>query len=370
MLARRLLVVLACAAALLLVVAALRHGNGDSPAAGRAEPGVGEQSREASSPPPEPTPRELRIERALRAGVASAAGLGGEVEAAAMLDDSPAPLVATSGPGGAERYMRLWSISKVATMIALFQRLGWGDRHGEIPSHEVLEALSGAMIRSENCRQRRVVLELQRAAAGIPETRRALAEEFGSIGAEFQPGSQVAPPEAICLPFLRQQVEIPEPLDPALLLGTSRWRVTDAARLAHALAVGTFGKALSDQVLEFMRKPKQPSRESEPGELTAPLDWGAGRVFADFGPAYKAGWGGSLNGNFLAGQIAVVPLPGNQHLSLAVMFHPDTQPERDDPGITVAPEAIEAVMQTVRSELGVSAASAATAGGTTGLPSD
>lgn len=368
MLTRRLLVVLACAAALLLVFVALRQGEGDSPAAGRPEPATGTGDREASSPP-ERTPREARLERALRAGVASAAGLGGEVEAAAMFDGSTEPLVATSEPNGAERFMRLWSISKVATMIALLQRLGWGERHGEIPSNEVLEALSGAMIRSENCRQRRVVLELQRAAQGIPETRRALAEEFESIGAQFQPGSQVAPPEAICLPFLRQQVEIPEPLGPALLLGTSRWRVGDAVRLAHALAVGTFGKAISAQVLDLMGAPKQPSRESKAGELTAPLDWGAGRVFADLGPAYKAGWGGSLNGNFLAGQIVVVPLPGNQHLSLAVMFHPDTQPERDDPGITVAPEAIEAVMQTVRVELGVSAAGAP-AGGSTGLPSD
>ena len=317
----------------------------------------------------EPTPREARLERALRAGVESAAGLGGEVEAAAMLDDSPTPLVATSEPNGAERYMRLWSISKVATMIALFQRLGWGDRHGETPSHEVLEALAGAMIRSENCRQRRVVLELQRAAGGIPETRRALAEEFESIGATLRPGSQVAPPEVVCLPFLRQQLEIPSPLGPALLLGTSRWRVTDAVLLAHALAVDTFGKALSEQALGFMTAPKQASRESEPGELTAPLDWGAGRVFADLSPAYKAGWGGSLNGNFLAGQIAIVPLPGEQHLSLAVMFHPDTQPERDDPGITVAPQAVEVVMQTVRSELGVRPSAAAT-GDTTGLPSD
>lgn len=320
--------------------------------------------------PIEPTPRERRLERALRAGVASAANLGGDVEAAAMLDASPAPLAATSEPGGADRYMRLWSISKVATMVALFQRLGWGDRFGETPSREVLEALAGAMTRSENCRQRRVVLELQRAAGGIPGARQALADEFTSIGAELQPGSQVAPPEALCLSFLRQQTEIPDPLAPALLLGTSRWRVTDAVRLAHALAAGAFGKALSEQVLAMMSAPKRVSRESEPGELTAPLDWGAGRVFRDLDPAYKAGWGGSLNGNFLAGQIVVVRLPGGDHLSLAVMFHPSTQPERDDPGITVAPEAIEAVMQTVRSALGDVDVGAATADGTSGIPSD
>jgi hypothetical protein len=368
-LVRRSLAVLACLAALFLTVTAIHRGGGDSSAVVRAKPG-GDAGGQQASAPAEPTARERRIEQALRAGVASAAGLGGDVEAAAMLDGSPAPLVAGSEAGGADRPMRLWSMSKVATMVALFQRLGWGDRDGETPSPEVLEALAGAMTRSENCRQRRVVIELQRAAGGIAGARRALADEFTSIGAKLQPGSQVAPPEALCLPFLRQQTEIPDPLAPALLLGTSRWRVTDAVRLAHALATGTFGRALSDQVLALMSAPKRASRESEPGELTSPLNWGAGVVFGDLRPAYKAGWGGSLNGNFLAGQIMVVGLPGNDHLSLAVMFHPGTQPERDDPGITVAPEAIEAVMQTVRSALGDVDASAANAGNDTGLPSD
>jgi hypothetical protein len=369
MLARRSLAVLACVAALVLVAAVLHRAGGDSSAVVRAKSSSGAEGQEASSAA-ELTARERRIERALRAGVASAAGLGGDVEAGAMLDASPAPLVATSEPGGAARFMRLWSISKVATMVALFQRLGWGDRDGETPSPEVLEALAGAMTRSENCRQRRVVIEFQRAAGGIAGARKALADEFTSFGAKLQPGSQVAPPEALCLPFLRQQTEIPDPLAPALLLGTSRWRASDAVRLAHALATGAFGKALSDQVLALMSAPKRESRESEPGELTAPLDWGAGTVFGDLRPAFKAGWGGSLNGNFLAGQIVVVGLPGNDHLSLAVMFHPNTQPERDDPGITVAPEAIEAVMQTVRSALGEIDISAANAGNDTGLPSD
>jgi hypothetical protein len=351
-----------------LVVVVLHRG-GDSSAVVRAKSRSDAGAQQASAPA-EPTARERRIERALRAGVASAAGLGGDVEAAAMLDGSPAPLVASSEAGGADRPMRLWSMSKVATMVALFQRLGWGDRDGEAPSPEVLEALAGAMTRSENCRQRRVVIELQRAAGGIAGARRALADEFTSFGAKLQPGSQVAPPEDLCLPFLRQQTEIPDPLAPALLLGTSRWRVTDAVRLAHALATAAFGRALSDQVLTLMSDPKRASRESEPGELTAPLNWGAGVVFGDLRPAYKAGWGGSLNGNFLVGQIVVVGLPGKDHLSLAVMFHPSVQPERDDPGITVAPEAIEAVMQTVRSALGDVDVGAANAGRDTGLPSD
>lgn len=345
--AGRIAAVVACALGLVLGLGALhRLTSGSSAAGGSARSARRAASGHRSAPPL--TGAERRLQRALSAGVSEAARSGGQIEAAAMLDGSAAPLVATSERAAADRYMRMWSMSKVATMVALFKALGWGERSGETPSHEVLEALAGALTRSENCRQRRVVLELQRAARGTGEARRALAAEFAEIGGRIEPGSQVAPPESLCVPFLRTQTEIPEPLAPALLLGTSRWRVTDAVRLAHALAVASYGRALSAAVRELMAAPKRPSRESRPGELTAPVDWGAGVVFGDLDPAYKAGWGGSLHGNFLAGQIAIVPLPGGGHLSLAVMFHPDEQPVRDDPGITAAPGAIETVMRAVR----------------------
>jgi hypothetical protein len=327
----------------------LRVGAGSSASAPDSRPSAsgGESTAESQ---PGPTGAEQQLSTALQEGVKRAAGFGGQVEAAAMFDGSPTPIVASSEPGGDARYMRMWSMSKVATMVALLRLLGWGNRSGETLSPEIVSALEGALTRSENCRQRRVVLELQRAARGIPEARRSLAEVFSLAGGRIVPGSQVETPESLCVPFLSEQTEIPEPLAPALLLGTSRWRVTDAVRLAHALATGAYGQVISERVLELMRAPKQASRESKPGELTAPLDWGAGASFSGLSPAYKAGWGGSLNGNFLAGQMVVVPL-GDDHLSLAVMFHPDSQPSRDDPGITTAPEAIESVMEEVRSSV-------------------
>jgi hypothetical protein len=291
--------------------------------------------------------REQRLAAALRRGVERASRLGGSVEAAAMLDASPRPVVVTSEPRGASRYMRMWSMSKVATMVALLRELGWGQRPGKRPSPEVDRALRGALTRSENCRQRRVVLELQRRAGGIGAARRALAAVFGRAGARPRIATEVEPPEPLCVPFLQSQTEVPDPLAPTLLFGTSTWRVSDAARLAHALAVGAYGRAISARVLGLMRAPKLPSRESLAGELTAPLDWGAGKAFAGLRPAFKAGWGGSLNGNFLAGQIAVVPI-GHDRLSIAVMFHPDAQPSRDDPGITNAPRAVQEVMEAVR----------------------
>lgn len=351
MTARRTVAVLACLAGLVVAVIVLLNLGGDSSTGSSGERGKALQHEQVKVSTRTLTPAETRLHRALEEGVQQAAQLGGEVEAAAMLDGSPVPLVATSQAGGAERYMRMWSISKVATTVTLLRLLGWEDRQGEILSPEVIEALVGAMTRSENCRQRRVVLELQRAAGGIPQTRQALAETFSLVGGQAIPGSQVEAPEALCVPFLEEQFEIPEPLAPALLLGTSRWRIGDAARLAHALAAGSYGEAVSALVLELMEAPKQSSRETEPGELTAPLDWGAGRVFEGSAVAYKAAWGGTLNGNFLAGQIVVVPLENEDHLALAVMFHPDVQPSRDDPGITTAPAAVETVMRAVRSSI-------------------
>jgi hypothetical protein len=289
----------------------------------------------------------VRIEEALERGVREAAALGGTVEAAAMAGGWSEPVVVASPSAAVRRSMRMWSMSKVATMIALLGKLGWGDEPGEAISPELSEAFSGAITRSENCHQRRVVLELERANGGAAGARAALEEVFRESGASADIATQIEASESICLPYLEAQTEIPDPLAPALLLGTSKWRIGDAVALLHALATDRFGAAVSDRVLELMRAPKLSSREVPPGELTAPLEWGAGKVFAGREPAYKAGWGGALNGNFLAGQICLVELPGIGEVALAAAFHPDVQPPRDDPGITAAPRAIESVFGAV-----------------------
>lgn len=351
--AKRIAIAAVCLVALGIAVTALLGGDSSADSERRAAVEVkrAPESTSGGEGSPPPSAAELGLAGALRKGVERVEGMGGTVEAAAMLDGLEEPVVVTSGRTGAERYMRMWSISKVATTVALLRLLGWGERPGETPSPEVDVALEGALTRSENCRQRRIVLELQRLAGGTESARRAFEGVFAEIGARAVPAIQLEEPEQLCVPFLSGQTELPDPLAPALLLGTSRWRVTDAARLAHALAVGTYGTAVSERVLELMRARKHASRETEPGELTAPLDWGAGAAFPGLIPAYKAAWGGALHGNFLAGQVVVVPLGGNDHLALAVMFHPDNQPSRDDPGITAAPEVVEELMRTTYEEL-------------------
>jgi hypothetical protein len=288
------------------------------------------------------------VDRALAGGVEAAAALGGAVEAAAMADGWDAPVVEASTQGGDERYMRMWSMSKVATMVALLRSLGWRDAPGKPVSAEVEMALSGAIRRSENCHQRRVVLELERVTGSTAAARAALADVFLLSAARARIASTTEAAESVCSPYLEAQTGVDDPLRPALLLGTSTWRVGDAVLLMHALADERLGSAVSEQALALMRAPKLASREAAASELTAALDWGAGEVYAGLQPAYKAGWGGALNGNFLAGQIALIPLPGGSHLALAAMFHPDRQPTRDDPGITAAPEAIMLVMRALR----------------------
>jgi CubicO group peptidase (beta-lactamase class C family) len=291
--------------------------------------------------------------RALRRGVVNAARLGGSVEAAVMLGNWKAPAIVASEPAGERRFSRAWSLSKVFTAVALLRELGWGAKPGKALTPQLEAALAGAITRSENCRQRRIVLELQRVAGGTPEAgRAAVAEALSLGGVRARLDGEARPPEPVCVQFLKTQSELQDPLAPSLLLGTSAWRIADAVRFVHALQVGRYGKAVGERVLSLMRRPKAVSREAPASDFTAAVNWGAGRVLGGFVPAYKAGWGGALQGRFVAGQVASVRLPAGGMGAVAVMFHPHEQPPKDDPGRTNAPAAIEAVMAALASEFG------------------
>jgi hypothetical protein len=333
----------AAAFGLLVAIAAIAgylygSGRGDSSEA-PSHAQVNEHPRRESS---REGAQRTELAAELRDGVDSAAALEGTAEAAIMLDGWRSPVMASSEAHGEDRFMRMWSMSKVATMVAVLRGLGWGHRPGRPISPELDEALHGAITRSENCRQRRVVLELQHLSGGTAAAREAIQAVFRDADAEVRVGTQIAPPEANCVEYLDTQTELAEPLAPALLLGTSTWRVGDAVRFVRALSIDTYGAAISREVLGLMRLPKLPSREVKAGELTAPLDWGAGESLPKE-TAYKSGWGGSLNGNFLAGQIALADLPGIDRAALVSVFHPDEQPSRDDPGVTAAPAALDAI---------------------------
>ena len=81
------------------------------------------------------------------------------------------------------------------------------------------------------------------------------------------------------------------------------------------------------------------------------LDWGAGKVFPpDWRPAYKSGWGGSANENYLASQIVSLDIDGRA-VGVSVMFKPDLQPVNDAVGQGDEDEAIEVVLNRVRAAL-------------------
>jgi hypothetical protein len=123
-----------------------------------------------------------------------------------------------------------------------------------------------------------------------------------------------------------------------------------AVRFALALANGTYGASLSERVLGLMREPKLPSREVPEGQYTPRLDWGAGHVLGCAKAAYKSGWGGAASRRFIAEQLAIISV-NDRAAAIAVSVAPAVQPQRDDPGLSDAPAAIELVMSRMANDL-------------------
>jgi hypothetical protein len=341
--ARGWLVVLVAFGVALGAVLLLRGG--DDPGAADRPPSVVASGSTAGAAEPSPARQPVEAELS-RVTTVAAREDDGVVQAAVMLDGWRTPVAAASEPVAALKPMRMWSIAKVVTAVALLRQLGWGRRPGVEPSPQVAEAMHDALVRSENCRQRRLVLELQRLTGGPAGARAAIAETLALAGARADLRVEVEPPESICLEYLgTQEGSVPDPFAPTLLLGTATWGIGDLVAFLHTLGRGAYGIALKERLLPLMRLPKGRSAEVPSSEFTADLDWGAGRALAGLDPAYKAGWGGTLQGAFLAAQGAILELPGKGTMALGVAFHPDAQPPRDDPGLTAAPAALESVMR-------------------------
>jgi hypothetical protein len=325
---------------------------GDEAGAGGAGDGSTQTIARTSEANPSRRSRTRRkVAAALERGVREAGRLGGAVEAAVMLGPWKNPSVAAGSRQDVRRSMRMWSMSKVLTFVALLRQEGWGATPGKPLTPEVSTALRAAITRSENCQERRVVLELQHVAGGVAAARKAMAAVLHEAGARADISSESAPPEASCVGYLETQDEINDPLGDGLLVGISTWTVADAVRFAHALATGVYGRAVTRRVLGLMRLPKERSQAVLPNEYTPALDWGAGRALHGLNPAYKAGWGGVEQGEFMAGQIVVLDHPSGEPSALAVMFHPAVQPPIDDPGRTPAPRGLELVMDSVAKTL-------------------
>jgi len=338
-------------AALVVAVVVLVDGSPDRATSDEAVL-LGDTSGEETAPEgPDPETR-LRFADALEAAAAAGPRHDGRLEVAVMGEGWRGPIVLTSDHKRARR-IRAWSVSKVFTTVALLDRMGWGDDPGVAPSAEVSEAIDRALVRSENCPQRRLTLELQRIAGGTPEdAREAIRDVLAVAGARrFSAAVQAQPPETLCSEYMAQARGVADPNATALLAGTSTWTVADAARFGAALGEGAYGDAVARRILKVMRRPKALSEEIQHIDFTAPLDWGFGAALAPRRVAYKAGWGGTQHGDFVAEQLAIWRTGDDSAVAVAVAFHPNEQPLRDDPGVTSAPQALAEAARAIASEV-------------------
>lgn len=296
--------------------------------------------------------RRNAVSGALSKGIKDAvARYPGSAEAAVWAEEWDEPVVRAFQTGATEvsdrssKRLLMWSMSKAVTAVALLRAT---DNQ---PSESVREALAGALTGSENCRQRRVILELQRFMGGPEGAATAVREVLGEAeaGTSGITSDAVASEDETCIARLRSELGWTGPArQPALQLGIDSWTIGDAVRFARHLATGGYGRA-GEQVLRLLRQPKRESREVPSSNFTAPLTWGAGAAFAGVAkPAYKAGWGGTASRPsprpYVAGQVIAVTVGGVRY-GIAVYYHPTKQPPNDDPGTSDAPEALAAILQ-------------------------
>jgi hypothetical protein len=279
---------------------------------------------------------------ALQDGVEQADALGGEAAAAVWVGGDQAPVL--SGPTSTPH--RMWSTSKAVVTIAALKAVN------DQPDPVLRSAMTDAIRRSDNCAIRRVIVGLQdRLSQGIDGAIAAFEQVLATAGAQIERGPQQAAPEQACVRYLDgHQGGLPgSDLGVAAEFGTTEWTENDAISFAHALSEGVYGAA-GAYLLRLMGLPKQSPLEEPPPPSAPPLDWGAGAVFpANWRPAWKAGWGGSQDDppHYLAGQIVVLHL-GNVPVAATAIFVPRREPPNDNPGITLAPEALEVMFRAAR----------------------
>lgn len=286
-----------------------------------------------------------RWRRAVTDAVRRANALGGRGSVAVWADDWSGPISA----GWSTTPSRMWSTSKPVVAATL---LGKAESDGVRLPESTLVAMRRAIQRSENCRQRHAVVALQDLAGGsseaIVEFRKTL-DAGGASDVKIAP--QLAPAAGNCDAYLeRQRSVLDDPFARAVQFGITTWTIREAASFMHAIGTGTYGGP-GMQVLELMREPKRRSSESaSASDYTPALDWGAGAEFAGMRPAYKAGWGGVQQRDFIVSQIIYVK-SGSTGYAIAAAFKPSVTPPLDDPGRTIGPQAIETILSALRQEM-------------------
>lgn len=244
--------------------------------------------------------------------------------------------------------LRMWSTAKVLTAVAAMRAAAESTKP---PQKDLKSSIDGALQRSENCRQRNVVLWLQQMSGGPAEAADAMRAEIDTAGASGAKLPETpAPVPDDCVAFLKTS-GVSDPLGPALQMGTATWSPVAGSQFALALAAGELGTP-GDKIYKVMQHPKMLSRETvDQSGYTADVNWGAGIAMTNLRPAYKAGWGGTEQHDFIAGQIVALRTASGSY-GISVFGTPDAQPTADDPGLTAIPDAVEAVLRRLAVVLG------------------
>lgn len=288
------------------------------------------------------------LRRALAEGRRAAELAGGSMSVAAVASGWTAPVVL--GPRVA---FRLWSTSKAVAAVTLLTQAA---KTRQAIREGVRRSMMTALSRSDNCAERRVVLALQQVSGTSANAESNFRDVLRSVGAHPE-GSPLLSPfsdATACMPWLRDAADglaDTELRAPTLELGTNEWTVEDAVRFAFGLGTGAFGAA-GRPVVGWMQLPKALAEGEAPAAYTSPFDLppAGGRFPRSWHPAYKGGWGGSQQHDYITEQIVILHIEGNV-VALAAMFRPDVQPSVDNPGGTVAPAALEDVFASARAAL-------------------
>lgn len=287
------------------------------------------------------------LQSALGDAVAAGDAFGGHTSVALWLNGWSSPIVVGAGT---PTYGRMWSMSKPVAVIATYEA---AQRQGEVFGASLVTAATDAITRSDNCAERRIILGLQQLTGGLAPALSAFDEVLAQAGdMEARTPERATLSEPTCLAYFRQRAPTNIPNAEAWEFGTDEWTVAQAAGFAHALAEGVYGSA-GKFALTLMAMPKRAaltSIEGPSGDHIANLQWGAGTVFAPWHPAYKPGWGGSQQDDFLTGQIVVLE-SADPPVAIAARFYPTEEPPTDDVGATPGPVALEAMFDRIREAL-------------------
>lgn len=316
-----------------------KKANTDDVVLGSDVPALEPSSGRRVSPraaPPASRDTTQGIRQALDDGVGAADALGGTAAAAVQIGDSEPVTV-----GPASSPIRLWSVSKAVTGVALFRT----DKQ----SPAVDTAIAQAITSSENCPQRVAVLALQSRMGGADGAANAFAKvltDAGAGGASVSVAAEAKPLDPSMRERCRARLEaaIPDPFADAPQFGIARWTVRDGATFAAALSSRRLGEP-GERVRTIMARPKVAPNEGAASDFTADPSWGAGKVLPRFQPAYKAGWGGATSGTGYSIAQVISIRPGGTPVGVSVAFRPNANPASDDPGKGNGTVAVETVLQ-------------------------